>query len=229
MRLPSHDEMVEAVLVTYDRATVMQRVDGDAWYPTARRIVEEIAGRSDIDLHRIAHALAALSPRNPWRWNVMDAWAFTMAVSLGKPMPTGTTFGHNQRMAWTALSEDGQPWLSSALKVRNFVAAIMGDETAVVVDVWAMRVVTGGQITSPNSDAEYRDVCWAYTEAARILGVSPRTTQAVTWLVAQQSGIGSRRTSRHDKGWKKGTPDFLRDIIAPNEPRQLTWTGAPAS
>ena len=220
--LPSHEEMVEAILLTYDRATVGQRLDGDAWYPLAGRVVTEIADLFGVDSHRVAHALAALSPRNPWRWNVTDCYVYTSSAANGGEMPTATTYTANQRAAWLALIADGSPWVTAARKVSSFVAAIMGDTDAIVVDVWAMRAATNGVLSEPGTDRRYRDVAYAYKDAAQVLGVTPCTAQAVTWLVAQQAGIGSRRSGRHDLAWKRSTPDFVKDLIAPDEPRQLS-------
>jgi hypothetical protein len=206
--------MVEAIVATYRRASGAQLYDGAHWYGVARNIVDAIAAETTTDPMRIAYALAALSPRNPWAWNVADAYHFASSAASGGVMPTATTYGANRRAAWLALTSDKIPWSSTALKVRAFVAAIMGDEHSVVVDVWAMRVVTFGERSEPRTTGVYRRVAHAYTEAANVLGVTPCTAQAVTWLVAQSEGLGSARPNRHDKTCKRGTPSFVRDLLA---------------
>jgi hypothetical protein len=212
--LPSHGDMVDAIVVMYDHATPSQVYDGERWYAVAGRIVEAIAAETTTDTMRVAYALAALSPRNPWAWNVADAYAFAAAAAEGADMPTATTYGANQRAAWAALTSDEIPWTGTALKVRAFVSAVMGDEHSVVVDVWAMRVVTNGERSEPRSVGVYRRVAYAYTEAARVLGVTPCTVQAVTWLVAQSAGLGSKRRNRHDRTCKRGTHPFVLDLLA---------------
>ena len=211
--LPPHGDMVDAIVATYRRASFAQLHDGENWYAVARNIVYTIAAETTTDPGRIACALAALSPRNPWAWSVADVYAFASSAALGGEMPTATTYGANRRTAWRALTSDGVPWTDAALKVRAFVGAIMGNEWSVVVDVWAVRVVTGGELSEAKSTGLYRRIAHAYTEAANILGVTPCTVQAVTWLVAQSEGLGSGRRSRHDQTCKRGTHAFVRRLL----------------
>lgn len=195
MGIPDHATMVRNILDVNSRATMEQVKAGCYWYGNAGRIIRTLAEATETDVYRFAHALAALSPRNPWRWNVQDAYAFAAAAKAGGPVPTATTFKHNRRMAWEALTNPGAPWRGSALKVRAFVAACLGDFNSVVVDVWAYRVATG---ESPRSISkrDYRAISEAYIEAANTIGISPSSMQAVTWIVAQSEGLATRRVSR---------------------------------
>lgn len=214
MALPAHEDMVLNILAVYDRASEAQRQAGEAWYPTAGDIVTAIADASGTPTLRVAYALAALSPRNPWKWNVADAYSFAVAKRNGYSMPAATTFGRNQLAAWQALDGDGEPWLTSAPKVKAFVRAILGDYDSVVVDVWAMRVATEGRLDTVRSDAEYIEVAAAYSEAAnRRHHVYPASMQAITWLVGQTEGLGSRRVGRHDKVVKRGTAAFIVTLL----------------
>lgn len=213
--LPAHEDMVEAIVRTYSRATLEQRDDGRNWYPLAGRIVQSIAEATGTNAVRIAYALAALSPRNPWRWNVADAYRFAAAHRAGEPMPSATTFKRNWHAAWRALDADGQPWVSAARKVTAFVAAINGDPSAVVIDVWAYRIAVG---RTPRwnavKDSEFNAIVAAYEAAARALREEPRAVQAITWLVAQSEGLASKRVGRHDLAFKAGTPDFVKALLA---------------
>jgi hypothetical protein len=137
MKHPDHGDMVANILDVWDRATPAQRAAGERWYSSAYDLATMIADRTGIDTRRVVMAIAALSPRNPWRWNVFDAYSFAVARAEGRTCPTATTFKRNWAAAWRALDPDtDQPWLTSALKVRAFVKAIIGDETSVVVDAW---------------------------------------------------------------------------------------------
>lgn len=196
--------MVSAIVATYHRASPEQVASGIAWYPSALDIVTRIADEASADVARVTYALAALSPRNPWLWNVADVYAFAMAARYGRPMPKATTFTRNAQLAWRALHDSREPWTSAAPKVKAFVNAILGDMDSVVVDVWATRVATEGRISAVPT-GRYDEVADAYRIAARHLGITPRTVQAVTWLVAQQDGQGSRRNGRHDRHPKRGT------------------------
>jgi hypothetical protein len=209
------DAMIDEIVATYERATPGQKAAGTSWYPDARSIVDVISAASGIDSHRVTHALAALSPRNPWAWNVADAYAFAMAAACGDPgPPLATTYSKNRVNAWDALTGDGAPWTTAAPKVRAFVRAIMGGTDSVVVDVWAVRVATGGLRSEVRNVGDYRAIATAYSEAARILGVAPRDLQAITWLVASEAGLGSKRKSKIGLTCKRGTPAFLRHLLA---------------
>lgn len=208
-----HDVMVAAILAVYDRATPAQVSDGRAWYPLAGRVVAAIGDAVGINPTRVAYALSALSPRNPWRWNVADAYAFAAARAEGRTMPTATTFRRNQLNAWQALGQDAAPWATAAPKVNAFVAAILGDSSAVVVDTWAYRVALN---TRPKGvrGKEYGPIAEAYMAAAKLRNEAPAHMQAITWLVAQTEGLASHRRGRHDLAWKSGTPDWLKEAVS---------------
>lgn len=209
----NHRDMVANIADTYARASQAQRESGRRWYPTAKTVVTAIAEATGMNDVRVCYALAALSPRNPWRWNVADAYSYAEARAQGRSMPRATTFKRNQLKAWQALGQDGQPWSTSAPKVTAFVAAIMGVEDAVVVDVWAYRVATT-TTTKAVSTKAYRAVEAAYAEAAELAGETPRDMQAITWLVAQTEGLATHRTGRHDLTFKAGTAALVMALLS---------------
>lgn len=209
-----HGDMVAAIVETYGRADDAQRDAGRAWYGTAGRMVRAIAAPHRADPERTAFVLAALSPRNPWRWNVADAYAFVAAASAGaETRPAATTFSRNADTAWRIATTDvGNPWASSAPKVRAFVRAILGDSSAVVIDTWAIRVATRGALAEVR-DREYQPVADAYADAAAMVGETPTDMQAISWIVAQSEGLASNRRGRHDETFKRGTPDAVREMF----------------
>lgn len=210
--LPDHDAMVAAIVATYRDASDAQRDAGRSWYPAAGAIVDAIAADTGRTRASVAYAMAALSPRNPWRWNVQDAYAFACAAREGADRPpSATTFATNVDRAWSAIN-GAIPWTTAAPKVRAFVAAILGDDSAVVVDTWAIRVATGGAMIDV-TDREYAHVVEAYREAAERIGADARDVQAVTWTVAQDAGLASSRRGRHDLTFKRGTAPFVRALF----------------
>jgi hypothetical protein len=215
---PSDVQMVHNILTVYERATADDKLAGRDWYPTAGRIVDSIAQSAAMPAHRVAFALAALSPRNPWRWNVADAYRYAHAaasVLSGAPddgPPPATTFGDNRTKAWRVLvAEDYDVYRSAAPKVRAFMAAVTGNPLSVVVDVWATLVATNGERDTPGR--QYQPIADAYARAARISDETPAALQAITWIVAQREGLGSRRVARHDVTYKAGTPDAVRAMM----------------
>lgn len=194
------------------QATPADIARGRDWYRAARRIVDAIADWAGVEPDRVAAMLAALSPRNPWHWNVQDAAAFALAVSRGDPMPSATTFRANRATAYAFGAGTGD-WRTAAPKVRSFVANIMGDTEAVTVDVWAARVATGGTLASPPR-GQYAAIADAYRTVAREYGETPRDLQAITWTTAERMGLGSNRRSRHGVTLKRGTFSFVAELLA---------------
>lgn len=203
----------DSIRTIYAQATDADRAAGTAWYRDAGRIAAAIADRTGIATDRVAAAIAALSPRNPWRWNVADAAAFADAAARGETdRPTATTFGSNADRAW-AFVRGETDWRTTALKVRSFVANILGDADAVTVDVWAIRVATNGAQHEVRNDREYRAVADAYRTVAAELGITPRDLQAITWVTAERIGLGSKRRVRHGLTFKRGTLAWVPALL----------------
>jgi hypothetical protein len=202
-----------AIRDAYAAATADDIAAGRDWYPTARGLVQALADDSGLSTDRIAAIVAALSPRNPWRWNLADAATCAAAIARGDAEPpTATTFGQNRRTAWQ-IGTGADDWRGSAPKVRAFTRAIMGATDAVVVDVWAIRVASNGAESAVRSDAHYETVAAAYRAVAAECGETPRDLQAITWLGAQRRGIASQRRGRHDRVCKRGTLPIVRYLL----------------
>ena len=214
-------EHVSAIIAEYNRATSDQLDAGRDWYPRAGRIVAQLACWAGVEPTSMGAALSALSPRNPWAWNVQDAAAFGWAARHGEPMPVATTYGANRRRAWGFFT-GSTDWQGSALKVRAFTRAIDGDGDAVVVDVWAVRVATEGRRQLVENDRDYLELAEAYREAARQLGEpSARDLQAIVWVSAQTRGLGSHRRGRHDAVAKRGTFEVVAVALGLPYQREL--------
>ena len=73
------------------------------------------------------------------------------------------------------------------LKTNAFARAIFGDTDAVVVDVWMMRAAK--MPTDSPSQSQYKALTEAVETVAREFGLTPRTTQALIWIVVRGSAI----------------------------------------
>lgn len=196
-----------------DAATTADYAAGLRWYPAAGAIAATIADRTGFGTDRIAAAIAALSPRNPWAWNVQDAAALATFVRDGGTMPRVTTFNTNRDRA-IAMLRGERDWASAALKVRSFVANICGDVDRVTVDVWAVRVATAGAESEVGGVRKYRAIEDAYRTVAAERGMTPRELQAVTWVWAERIGLGSNRRGRHTATLKAGTFEWVAAALA---------------
>ena len=150
------------------RATPADIATAALWYVDAEGIAREIA--ADVEIG--ASVIAAFSPRQRWSKNVEQARAFMRGEIV-------RTLGNNIRMAENALTM-GFDALRGP-KTNAFARAIAGDPNAVVIDVWMMRAA-GFDHDSPNL-TEYRMTAKAVENIAREMGITPRTAQALIWIL----------------------------------------------
>lgn len=148
------------------------------WYADAEKVAHEVARNLDTTLEIGASVISAFSPRERWSSNVEKAVAF----SLGKKV---TGLSNNLKMAQGSLTL-GFDALKGQ-KTNAFARAIAGDQNAVVIDVWMMRAA-GAEKDSPNK-TEYAEMSQAVKRVAHKFGLTPRTTQALIWILVRGSAL----------------------------------------
>ena len=158
------------------QATLAQTEAAAVWYFDAQEVAEDVAENLGASLEIGASVVSAFSPRERWSSNVAKALAF----SQGKPV---AGLSNNIRMA-EAARVAGFDALKG-LKTNAFARAIAGDTDAVVIDVWMMRAA-GMPTDSPNK-TQYREVSEAVRNVAAEFGITPRTAQALIWIIVRGS------------------------------------------
>jgi hypothetical protein len=158
------------------QATLAQTEAAAVWYFDAQEVAEDVAENLGASLEIGASVVSAFSPRERWSSNVAKALAF----SQGKPV---AGLSNNIRMA-EAAKVAGFDALKG-LKTNAFARAIAGDTDAVVIDVWMMRAA-GMPTDSPNK-TQYREVSEAVRNVAAEFGITPRTAQALIWIIVRGS------------------------------------------
>ena len=144
------------------------------WYLTAHEVaLEMIHANNSLTVETASSIIAAFSPRERWATNVAKAMEFACGG-----VPTGLS--QNLRMAINAKA-DGFAALNGP-KTNAFARAIAGDVDAVVIDVWMCRAA--GVKDSP-SKGEYTMCADAIRTIATETGLSPRTVQALIWIVVR--------------------------------------------
>jgi hypothetical protein len=159
------------------QATFRQVEEASVWYHDAQEVAEDVAENLGASLEIGASIVAAFSPRERWSSNVAKALAF----SMGKPV---TGLGNNLRMA-----ENARTLGFDALKGQKtnaFARAIAGDTDAVVIDVWMIRAA-GMDASRGVNKSEYNMLADAVRNIASEHGLTPRTAQALIWIVARGS------------------------------------------
>jgi hypothetical protein len=71
------------------------------------------------------------------------------------------------------------------LKTNAFARAIAGDTDAVVIDVWMMRAAL--MTTDSPNKSQYNMLADTVRKIASEHGITPRTTQALIWIVKRGS------------------------------------------
>jgi hypothetical protein len=154
------------------RATLGEVEAASVWYRDAEEVAEEVARNLSTSLEVGASIVAAFSPRERWSTNIAKAISFSLGTD-----PKGLT--NNLTMARNALTMGFDAL--KGLKTNAFARAIAGDTDAVVIDVWMMRAA-GMDNDSPNV-GQYRALSAAVQTVASEFGLTPRTAQALIWIV----------------------------------------------
>lgn len=157
-------------------ATMSQVEAASVWYFEAQEVAEDVAENMGASLEIGASIVSAFSPRNRWANNVAQAFAF----SMNKPV---SGLSNNLRMAQDAMTLGFDAL--KGLKTNAFARAIAGDTDAVVIDVWMMRAA-GMDIDSPNK-SQYLALSDAVRRIASDNGITPRTAQALIWIIVRGS------------------------------------------
>lgn len=158
------------------QATLSQMEAASVWYYEAQEVAEDVAENMGTSLEIGASIVSAFSPRNRWANNVAQALAF----SMNKPV---SGLSNNLRMAQDAMTLGFDAL--RGLKTNAFARAIAGDTDAVVIDVWMMRAA-GMETDSPNK-TQYALVADAVRGVAAQFGITPRTAQALIWIIVRGS------------------------------------------
>ena len=157
-------------------ATLGQVEAASVWYHEAQEVAEDIAEIMGVSLEVGASIVSAFSPRERWSSNVAKAFAFANGLPV-------SGLQNNLRMAENAKT-NGFDALKGQ-KTNAFARAIAGDANAIVIDVWMCRAANLGT-DSPNK-GQYRELSEAVTIVANEFGLTPRTAQALIWIIVRGS------------------------------------------
>ena len=171
--------------------------EGLYWYFDAQRIAGDMARRNRVSLQSAVGVIAALSPNNKWKRNLIDAENCLKVVAAGgwDSDFKASTYGQNKLKAWWIASEKSPDEILGGNKVRSFYANILvpDDPFTVTIDGHAVAIALGARIPlskSPQlSDKQYEAVAEAYRQATVEINADsltksdllPSQVQAVTW------------------------------------------------
>ena len=159
------------------QATLAQIEQASVWYHEAQEVAEDVAENLGVSLEVGASIVAAFSPRERWSSNVVKSLAF----SMGKPV---AGLSNNLAMANNSLTM-GFDALNGQ-KTNAFARAIAGDSDAVVIDVWMIRAAHLDASKGVNK-TQYNTLADSVRKVAKEFGLTPRTAQALIWIVKRGS------------------------------------------
>ena len=154
-------------------ATPGNMESASTWYEDAYLVAVDVAGRLGVPVENAAAIIAALSPRVRWSTNITLAIDFAAGREI-------KGLGNSIRSAERARVE-GIDALKG-VKVNAFAKAIAGDDDAIVIDVWMMRAAGFMDRDAPTI-VQYREIASAIRSLAVAWGVTPRTMQALLWIL----------------------------------------------
>jgi hypothetical protein len=177
----------------YDLATPHEITVGRAWYPQAYETARIMASEYGICVQTVVGVIAALSPRNKWERNLLDAENLIEAYCVDRDAAAAVkvcTFGKGKAKAIQILDLDQDPFTDAIMdvlsgpKLREFASCILKLDD-VTVDGHAFCVWNGartGLKAVPAIGVKLRaEIKSDYRKAAAKLGLSPSECQAVTW------------------------------------------------
>lgn len=183
------------ILAVYQLASAAEVVEGRSWYARACSVAIHLANRYGVSHMQATGVIAALSPRNRWERNVLDAENLIQAYTRGgaevASLVRVCTFNSNKAKAIRFLAEvpctdaDALAILSGP-KLKEFYSCISGIRNVVCIDGHAYSIWTGGRITlnavGAISKKTRQEVNDDYVKAAAEVGITPADMQAITWL-----------------------------------------------
>ena len=160
------------------------------WYADAEAVAHEIVDiyktrGMDVSLEQAASIVSAFSPRQRWSTNVRQALRFAHGDDTMRCLP------NNLKMAQRAL-EIGFDALNGK-KTNSFARNIAGDENAITIDIWMMR--SAGIPKDSPSKKDYTQLSEAIEKIAMETAMTPRTIQALVWIVYRGSAAQHTRLS----------------------------------
>lgn len=208
--LPSY--MTRDLVALFESATDAQVARGRDWYPAARRWAANLADETGLTVAQVVAILAITSPgaqlvtNLEWTERVARQWHRARTSHRGSRYARVGRFPNAMAPKLRNVLRD--PAAAEAYvtgpKVSAFHRAILGDDSALVIDRWAFRAATGSPDLNLLRPTLRTAVESAYERAAAIVGEPIRAFQAVVWIALRESTPNGR----------SGTVHRLRDIDA---------------
>lgn len=171
-------ELENMLLERFNTVTDEQIRNGMTWYADAHRFCVKVAKYTRTPLYKVVGILSALSPRNKWHRNKIDAIELIKRGKKGKY----ATFHANRDKALKILNNTSNieevRKILNAKKTVSFFNNILYPSVSktVTIDVWAYRTVKLEQ-----KNKNYNITEQAYKNVSDKLGIKAHNLQAILW------------------------------------------------
>ena len=175
----------------FNQATDQEIKQGLAWYKNAHDFVIDTADKYNLQAYKVASVVSALSPRNKWKQNLIDADKVCDAFDLGfHPSEIKVcTFHTNKFKAFNILNSNTHI-TDKSLKTFNFVNNIAYlDQNCLTVDIWHLRACFNKVIKIDSASigrVAYEQIKNLTIKKAIKLGLKGYELQAIIWITAQR-------------------------------------------
>lgn len=185
-----------------DLASAGEQSEGLTWYQRANLAAVRLADQYEIAIDTAAGVIAALSPRNKWDRNLIDAENLIAAFKAGGDEAAADvkvcTFGANKKKAleiliWSAQGNLIKEFLSGP-KLVEFFSCIIGEDD-VCIDGHAYSIWFGDRVTLakvPSIGKKLRaEIKKDYLAVANKNNLKGYEVQAITWVAHRRiHGVG---------------------------------------
>lgn len=186
---------VNNIKAIYLLATTQEKIDGANWYESAHKIALNLADNYGLTLQTAAGVIAALSPRNKWSRNVIDAENLIETFVRDPDSAVNIkvcTFNKNKEKALKILRNnqdfftDNIRGILSGPKLNEFFNCILGVEDDVCIDGHAYCIFNGSRTSLkdvPSIGVKLRkEIKSDFRKAAAKFNISAAEMQAITWV-----------------------------------------------
>ena len=177
----------------HDMATDDTVNDGIAWYDDAKGFALMLSNEFDVSPIRAGGVISALSPRNKWERNKIDAWNVFQAVrdDVSPDRLKVSTFNSNKIKAFN-IAKGKRKISESSRKTHRFAMNVGAfDMNAVTIDSWMLFAFQTKSKSRKDLDTkvtpkQYDIMERKFQRISRDMGYAPAHLQAVVWLVIRE-------------------------------------------
>jgi hypothetical protein len=169
-------------------------IDGMAWYNDANQFCIDQGIKYQVSTELVASVVAALSPRNNWAKNKIDAENVVSHKFKGTELNRVSTYGKMLKKALILcdekLSHNDRIKILNGPKIQSFYCNIIGDSSKVTIDSWIDQAASGKYKSvkkrKPLTIKRYRSIELAIQKLAIEKNIKPYQAQAIIWVSFQE-------------------------------------------